>query len=106
MPRSGVEADVAKTMTEGGPRPSRPALSTAERVALAVAAWACVGVGGLGVAAGSPSVPGYVGALVGVALGILALRRDPLPDVLAIALGVAVVVHLAGGLVNIGDDVL
>jgi hypothetical membrane protein len=87
-------------------QPARAPLHTAERAALAIAAMACIGFGALGLATGSPSVPGYVGVVVLVAAGIWTLRRDPLPVWLAIALAVAVVVHLAGGLVNVGHDVL
>ena len=59
-----------------------------------------------GVATGAPSLVGYLAIVVGGLALLLALRRSPLPDALAIGLALLSLGHLAGGLIQVGDDVL
>lgn len=87
-------------------RPGRPRLSRAERGALQVVAVALAGFGGYGFATGSPSTAGYVFSVVLIGAAVVWLRRAVLPDLLAVALAVAAVADLAGGLINVGQNVL
>jgi uncharacterized membrane protein YjdF len=84
----------------------RPRLSRAERGAIQIVAVALVGFCIYGFATGSPSTVGYVFSVLVIGAAIAWLRRAPLPDLLAIALAIAAVLHLAGGLINVGQNVL
>jgi len=86
-------------------RPRAPA-SPAEKVAVAVVAVALVGFAVYGVTSSAPSTVGYLTSVVLVGAVILWFRRSPIPDVLAIALAVNAIVHLAGGLVVLDGEVL
>jgi len=59
-----------------------------------------------GFAAGSPSTAGYLFSVLVIGAAIVWLRRGALPDLLAIALAIAAILHLAGGLINVGQGVL
>ncbi|MDR0342590.1 MAG: hypothetical protein LBI49_05620, partial [Nocardiopsaceae bacterium] len=87
-------------------RPGRPPLSRAERGALRVVAVAVAGFGGYGFATGSPSTAGYVFPVLLIGAAVVWLRRAVLPDLLAVALAVAAIADLAGGLINVGQNVL
>jgi uncharacterized membrane protein YjdF len=67
---------------------------------------ALVGFCVYGLATGSPSTVGYVSSVLVIGAAIMWLRRAALPGLLAIALAVAAMVHLAGGLINVGQNVL
>jgi hypothetical protein len=86
--------------------PGRPRLSRAEHSALLILAAAVVGFCIFGFATGSPSTLGYTVAVLVIAAGIAWLRRAALPDLLAIGLAVAAILDLAGGLINVGRNVL
>ncbi len=73
---------------------------------MVVVALAVVGFTIYGVATSAPSTAGYVGSVVLVGIGLLVLRRAPLPAGLAIALAVDAVAHLAGGMITVDEDVL
>ena len=88
------------------PGPGRPPLSRAERGAIQIVTVALAGSGIYGFATGSPSTVGYVVSVLVIAAAIVWLRRAPLPDHLAIALAIAAIVHLAGGLIDVGQNVL
>lgn len=88
------------------PGPPRPRYRRAEAVSLGVVAAAMVGFGGFGLATGAPSTVAY---LVTVALvGALVVRAwtPDAPRLLAPGFAVMTVLHLAGGLVRVGHDVL
>jgi hypothetical protein len=85
--------------------PGRPRLSRAERSSLQILA-AVIGFCIYGFATGSPSTIGYAASVLLIAAGIAWLRRDPLPAPLAIALAIAAILDLAGGLINVGQNVL
>jgi uncharacterized membrane protein YjdF len=91
-------------MTEMGDR--RPPPSSAEKAAVAIVVVATAGFAVFGAATGADSPIGYVASVVVVAALILWLRTRPLPAVLAIALAVDAVAHLAGGLVHLNGSVL
>jgi putative membrane protein len=84
----------------------RPPLSRAERGAIQIVAVALVGFCVYGFAAGSPSTVGYVFSVLVIGAAIVWLRRAVLPDLLAIGLAIAAILHLAGGLINVGQNVL
>ena len=86
--------------------PSRPPLSRAERGAIQIAAVALAGFCIYGLATGSPSTVGYVFSVLVIGAAIAWMRRAPLPGLLAIALAIAAILHLAGGLINVGQNVL
>jgi uncharacterized membrane protein YjdF len=83
-----------------------PPLSRAECGAVQIVAAALAGFCVYGFATGSPSTAGYVFSVLLIGAAIVWLRRAALPDLLAIALAIAAVLHLAGGLINVGRDVL
>ncbi|HET7018457.1 MAG TPA: DUF2238 domain-containing protein [Streptosporangiaceae bacterium] len=84
----------------------RAPLSRAERIAIGMGAAAMVGFGTYGIATGSPSTFGYLFTVVVIGAAIAWLRRDALPDLLAIGLAMAATVHLAGGFINVEHNVL
>ena len=86
--------------------PGRPPLSRTERGVIQIVAVALAGFGIYGFAAGSPSTVGYVFSVLVIGAAIVWLRRAALPDLLAIALAIAAIAHLAGGLINVGQNVL
>ena len=86
--------------------PSRPRLSRAERGAVQIVAVATAGFGIYGFTTGSPSTVGYLLSVLLIGAAIAWLRRAPLPDLLATALAIAAILDLAGGLINVGQNVL
>ncbi len=84
----------------------RPALTPAELTGLAAIAIAVAGFGLSGLLRDVPGTAEYVGTVSVLVTGVALLRRRPLPAPLVVAAAVAVVVHLAGGLVRVGDGVL
>ena len=87
-----------------GPRSAR--FSRAERGAVQAAAVATAGFCGYGFATGSPSTVGYVSSVIVIGAAIVWLRRAALPGLLAAGLAIAAIVTLAGGLVDVGHNVL
>jgi uncharacterized membrane protein YjdF len=91
------------------PRPTGPGRAPLTRVELRsvqVTAAALVGFCAYGFATHSPSTVGYVSSVLLIAVGVGWLRRAALPGQLAVGLAVAAVLSLAGGLINVGHDVL
>jgi hypothetical protein len=86
--------------------PGRPPLSRVERGALQIMAVALIGCCLYGFATGSPSTIGYVFSVLVIGAAIVWLRRAVLPDLLVIALAIAAELDLAGGLINVGQNVL
>ena len=85
---------------------SAPPLHPSERLALGVVAAAVAGFGAAGLASGVPGTAEYVLTAVLLSGAVALLRRRPLPAGLALAAATSVVLHLAGGLVQVGDGVL
>lgn len=83
-----------------------PRLTPRELGALVAVGLAVVGFTGYGLATGAPSTVGYVASVAAVTGALVALRRRPLPGALPLALASIAIGHLAGGLVNVGDEVL
>jgi hypothetical protein len=81
-------------------------VSPTERTAIVIAALATLGFGISGFATGSPSTLTYIFSVGAIGLLIRHFRSVPLPGALAIALAIHATAHLAGGLVNVGNDVL
>jgi hypothetical protein len=94
--RAGTRAD----------RSPKLPLSHAETIAVYTASVATISFGVFGFATGAPSTVTYLLIVVVGAALIRWLRTAPLPGALAIALAVQATAHLAGGLINVGDDVL
>ena len=86
--------------------PTGPRLTPRELGALVAVGLAVVGFTGYGLATGAPSTVGYVASVAAVTGALVALRRRPLPGALPLALASIAIGHLAGGLVNVGDEVL
>jgi uncharacterized membrane protein YjdF len=84
----------------------RARLSRAERGAIQVAAAAVAGFCVYGFATGSPTTVGYVSSVIVIGAAIAWLRRAALPGLLSVALAIAAIITLAGGLINVGQDVL
>jgi uncharacterized membrane protein YjdF len=103
--RKQISHSLARRRAES-PGPGRPPLSRAERGAIQIVAVALAGFCIYGFATGSPSTAGYVFSVLVIGAAIAWLRRAVLPDLLAIALAIAAIVHLAGGLINVGQNVL
>jgi hypothetical protein len=82
------------------------AASATERFAVGVVVVADVGFGIYGFATASPNTVTYVLAVAGLGFLIRWLRKAPVPDALALGLALHAVFHLAGGLINVGNDVL
>jgi uncharacterized membrane protein YjdF len=81
--------------------PARPASTS-----LLPAAAVVVTFGAYGVAIGSPNTAIYLVGIVLLGALLLRVARAPLPGWLGTAIAVAAGLHLAGGLVPVGDDVL
>jgi putative membrane protein len=77
-----------------------------ERLALSVVGVAVVAFAVHGVVHEVPGTLEYVLTVSGLMVLLSMLRARPLPAPIALAAGASAVVHLAGGLVRIGDDVL
>src|SRR5215469_8523779 len=88
------------------PGTGRAPLSRAERGAIAIVAVALVGFCAFGFTTGSPSTVGYVISVLVIGAAIAWLRRAVLPDLLSFGLAISAIVSLAGGLINIGHNVL
>jgi hypothetical protein len=84
----------------------RSPFTPAERVAVGIVAAACVGFAVYGVIADVRSTFVYVASVVLIAGLIGWVRTTPLPGALVIALALDATAHMAGGLINVGDDVL
>ena len=84
----------------------RPPLTRAERGAVQIVAAALAGFCIYGFTTGSPSTVGYVFSVLVIGAAIVWLRRAALPDLLAIGLAIAAILNLAGGLINVGHNVL
>ena len=87
-------------------RRHRAPLSSAERVAVALALVAVIVFGSYGFAHQAPSTIGYLFSIVALGAVLAIVRREPLPGWLALSLAALAAGHLAGGLVTVGDDVL
>jgi predicted membrane protein DUF2238 len=101
--------DISNSLTgydHESPSPGRPRLSRAERSAIQILAAAVAGFGMYGFATGAPSTVGYASSVLVIAAGMAWLRRAVLPDALAFALAIAAILDLAGGLINVGQNVL
>jgi hypothetical protein len=85
---------------------TRPHLTAAERVAVAAVAVATTGFGLWGVAHAVPGTVEYLLTVAALVTIVALVRRRPLPGGLAAAGATSVVLHLAGGLVRVGDGVL
>ena len=90
----------------GPASPGRARLSRAERGSVQVAAVAVAGFCIYGFATGSPSTVGYVSSVIVIGGAIAWLRRAALPGLLAVGLAIAAIATLAGGLINVGQNVL
>jgi hypothetical protein len=80
--------------------------SPTERFAVWIVFVALAVFGPYGYATGSTNTTTYMLTVTVGVLVVRGLRRTPLPDALALALAAQAVLHLAGGLVNVGSDVL
>jgi len=87
-------------------RQSRPRLAPYERAALSVVGVAIVGFAVHGVIDEVPGTLEYVLTVSGLVMLLFTLRTKALPAPIAFAAAASAVVHLAGGLVQVGDDVL
>lgn len=84
----------------------RPALSPAERRALAIVSLGLGTFATLGARTGASGTLQYLLVVAALSGLIAVVRRRPLPDGLAIGLSLLAWSHLAGGLVRVGDSVL
>jgi len=87
-------------------RRSRPPLTLYERAALSVVGVAVAGFAVHGVINEVPGTLDYVLTVSGLVTLVFTLRTKALPAPVAFAAAASAVVHLAGGLVQVGDDVL
>jgi hypothetical protein len=83
-----------------------PPLSPAESASVHAVAVAMVCFGVYGFATGASSTVAYLLSVVAVGLVIRHFRRAPITAPLATGLVGASIVHMAGGLVHVGNDVL
>jgi putative membrane protein len=110
--RDNFPAGPDQISTEPAPRRAEPArqrrppLSRAERGAIQAAALALAGFASYGFATGSPSTGGYSLSVLLIGVAIARLRRAVLPGLLVTGLAVAAIMTLAGGLINVGQNVL
>lgn len=104
-----MNKQISQSPPRGGPEPASPGrarLSRAERGSAEVAAVVVVGFCIYGFVTGSPSTVGYVSSVIVVGAAIMWLRRAVLPGLLAAGLVIAAMATLAGGLINVGQNVL
>jgi uncharacterized membrane protein YjdF len=104
-----LNEQISQPPAQHGPEPTaprRPRLTRAERGAVQVATVAVAGFCLYGFATGSPSTIGYVSSVLVIGAAIVWLRRAVLPGLLAAGLAMAAIVTLAGGLINVGRNVL
>jgi hypothetical protein len=80
-------------------------LDRTERTALGIVATASVGFGAYGLAQGASSTLGYLFVVTAAVVALVCLQ-PPLPRPVTLGLSALAVAHLAGGLVEVGDDVL
>lgn len=102
--------DHCMTMTIERIRPlrrgRRDGFSATERAGGLAVAVAVGAFGTYGHLAGEPSTVGYVTVVAALGAGVVALRRQVLPNWLVVGLSMLAVGHLCGGLIRIGDEVL
>lgn len=84
----------------------RAAPSRAEQASVAVVALAMAGFAVHGYLASVPSTTSYLFTVAAMGALVVAMRREPLPDLLAYGLALDAVAHLAGGLIRVGRGVL
>lgn len=105
-----LEVDPVPTAEGGtrvmGERSLRPGLDKAEVVALGLTVVAIVGFGVYGFATRAPSTASYLFTVSAVAALIVRFRKARISRPLTIGLALLAIVHLAGGLIRVGDDVL
>jgi hypothetical protein len=87
-------------------RRARPPLARHERTALSVVGVAVVGFAVHGIVNEVPGTLEYLVTVACLATLVVAFRTRALPAPVAIAAAASAVVHLAGGLVQVGDGVL
>lgn len=87
-------------------RERRPPLTAPELAALRVVAVALVGFGIHGIVGSVPGTLEYLLTVAVLTVGVIAFRRRELRGSLAAATAMLAVVHLAGGLIRVGDSVL
>ena len=85
---------------------ARAPFSASERLAVAIVAAAVIGFCIYGFASGAPSTVGYVLSVIIIGAGTLWLRRAVVPGPTALGLALAAILDLAGGLINVGSNVL
>ncbi len=85
---------------------AKPPASGAERVALGIAVAAATGFGIYGFISGAPSTVGYLVGIVLLTTLVAWFRMEQLPGSVAIGLAIDGAAVLAGGLVQVGNDVL
>ena len=81
-------------------------LDLAESTALFIVAFGTLLFGTYGIATHSANTVPYVATVCVLTVALVRFRRTSIPAPIAITLAVLGVAHLAGGLVNVGDDVL
>jgi hypothetical protein len=108
-PDMTLNKQISRSPTRRGREPtcsSRAGLSRVERGSVQVAAAAVASFGVYGFATGSPSTVGYVSSVIAIGATIGWLRQAVLPGLLAAGLAIAAIATLAGGLINVGHNVL
>lgn len=96
----------ATPAARGSPVAARAPFSASERLAVAIVAAAVIGFCIYGFASGAPSTVGYVLSVIIIGAGTLWLRRAVVPGPTALGLALAAILDLAGGLINVGSNVL
>jgi hypothetical protein len=84
----------------------RPALASCERTAASIVGVALVGFVVHVMVNEVRGTAEYALTVAGLGALLVAMRTRPLPSSLALAAAASAVVHLAGGLIRVGDDVL
>jgi len=90
----------------GNSEAARAPFSASERLAIAIVVAAVIGFCIYGFASGAPSTVGYVLSVIVIGAGTLWLRRTVVPGPTALGLALAAILDLAGGLINVGSNVL
>ena len=102
-----MQTTTTATPTTASPTSVRPGrFDTTELQSLGLLIVSVIGFGIYGLATGSPSTLSYVVTVSVVAALLATYRRDALSPRLTVALSILAIAHLAGGLINVGDDVL